>query len=229
MISILCPSRGRPELARKLYDSLKQNTSGDFELLFYCNVDDEQVVKYSQYLPNGSSNCRIFYGHDQPTGFSWQFLAEKASGRILILMGDDAEFITPDWDTKLLTEYGKLPADKIAVFSFQDGRGEVGLSHPHPAVTREWMNALGYFVPPQFLHWYLDTWLVELAQSVQRFFYVKDILVRHTKPSDHGKPDETHNRIRRSNWNARDKMVYEKLKEIGLMRLEASKLLELIK
>ena len=43
MISFCCPSRGRPELAKRLIDTACENQDGDTEFLFYLNDDDPKL------------------------------------------------------------------------------------------------------------------------------------------------------------------------------------------
>ena len=44
MISFCCPSRGRPELAKRLIDTATETQTGDTEFLFYLNDDDEKLA-----------------------------------------------------------------------------------------------------------------------------------------------------------------------------------------
>ena len=43
MISFCCPSRGRPELAKRLVDTATETQKGDTEFLFYLNDDDAKL------------------------------------------------------------------------------------------------------------------------------------------------------------------------------------------
>ena len=50
MISFCCPSRGRPELAKRLIDTATETQTGDTEFLFYLNDDDEKLEQYKDLL-----------------------------------------------------------------------------------------------------------------------------------------------------------------------------------
>jgi hypothetical protein len=42
MISLCCPSRGRPKLAKRLVDTALATAEHDVEFLFYLNQDDSK-------------------------------------------------------------------------------------------------------------------------------------------------------------------------------------------
>lgn len=91
------------------------------------------------------------------------------------------------------------------IYAFRDSRDPLGT--PHPIVNRAYIEAMGFFLPPIFMHWYCDTWTVAIAKANNVFTHLTDIELTHIKPSDHGQADETHARIRRNGWHARDKAV----------------------
>lgn len=195
-ISILCPSRGRPGMANKMEQSAINTANGDVEVLFYLNNDDPELDKYdvkTQYV-----------GHDAPTAYSWNLLAKEAKYDVLVLMGDDAVFKTPGWDDELHA-LNEQYDDGIWCAGFYDGR-EKG-SYPHFAVSKVWADTLGYFVPPIFFHWHVDTWTTTLAKNIYRFHGLDDILIEHQTPKVTGKVDETFARIRNAVWPHRDRYV----------------------
>ncbi len=194
-IALLCPTRGRPEQFKRMYESMVSTTSG-----FTCETWDGN---------NGGETYTHFeFPLDCPTAFMWNLLAQKASEvksvKLFMLAADDMIFETPGWDEALLDHYNALE-NKIHVYALQDSRDPDGT--PHPIVTREYIEAMGYFLPPIFLHWYVDSWTVEIAKANNCFTHLRDYKLIHDKPSDKGEGDETHNRIRRMGWRERDKYV----------------------
>lgn len=143
-----------------------------------------------------------------PTVYSWNLLAQEAMkdpfNKLFMLAADDMIFATPGWDKALIEHYEGLE-NKIHVYHLRDSRNDSGT--PHPIVTREYIEAMGYFMVPIFLHWFVDTWCCCVASANGVFTHLKDFLLVHDKPSDKGQPDETHSRIRRMGWHERDKYV----------------------
>jgi hypothetical protein len=156
------------------------------------------------------------------TVMSWNFLADsKAEGHLIMLGSDDMVFATPGWGTALLNHYNALE-NKIHVYHLQDSRDADG--SPHPIISREYIAAMGYFLPPVFYHWYVDSWTRKIAEANGCFSYFKDYQLIHDKPSDVGKADETHNRIRKQGWHERDSYVNQKCQHF--LEYEKSRLAE---
>lgn len=188
-----------------MVESLSETTK-DYEVLAYLNDDDD----YQKY-PFGE------VGPDQPTSKSWNELAGKCRGDLLMVGSDDILFRTKGWNNF------EIPEDGIAAYSFRDGRGS---GHPHPVVTRKWFETLGYLHYPKFHHWYVDTWICSIAVEIGRLFYYPEILVEHCHVKN-GKADndETYQRIRRDGTHARDVRTWEENKH--LIKEEAQKLASL--
>lgn len=204
MISILCPTRGRPLQCQRMIDSAVKTS----------------VTPPEIYLAFTEENYGDNYTHksempDYPTCHKWNKLAGKAmkdpEAKLFMLGADDMIFFTEGWDKALIDHYNALE-NKIHVYHLRDSRDENGT--PHPIVTREYIEVMGYFLPPIFLHWYVDSWTVEMAKANNCFTHMKDFLLIHDKPSDHGESDETHKRIRDRGWHERDKYVNDSCQEI---------------
>lgn len=181
MISLLCPSR-RHEAFERMQQSV-QRTSSKVSIL-------SDQGQFPEYLP---------------TVHKWNMLTQTAlrntDVNLFMLAADDIIFDTTGWDQALRDHYNALK-NKIHVFALQDSRDPNGT--PHPIVTREWIIAMGYAFPPIFLHWFVDTWTVAIASSVDAFTHLKDFKLIHDKPSDYGRIDKTHTGIRSMGWHQRD-------------------------
>jgi hypothetical protein len=78
---------------------------------------------------------------------------------------------------------------------------------PHPTIHKKWIEVLGYFVPPFFMHRYLDKYTQDLAIQINRFIEIKDVVFNHLKFNFSN--DETGKRSRK--WINYDKYIYEKV------------------
>lgn len=194
-IAILCPTRGRFKEFSRMRDSVKATTT-EKTFIYSCTNGDDT---YAPKMP-----------HDCPTVYMWNHLARKAlqdkmfEHKLFMLCADDVIFTTPGWDKALLDHYDKSE-NKIHVYALQDSRDNDGT--PHPIVTREYISAMGYFLPPIFVHWFVDSWTVAIARANNCFTHMKDFVLTHDKPSDKGQADKTHNHIRRMGWHERDNEV----------------------
>ena len=171
MISILCPSRGRPELAKRMIDSALSKATNEIEILLYLNIDDPKLPEYQQLIDSKYYTV----GPDRSPGYSWNMLADTATSDILFLIGDDADFVTEGWDQQIINKFDEIP-DKIAcVYPIQYTVSKY--KNPHFCLHRNWINELGYFVPPHFWHWYVDTWTAHIARGLNRYYCLENVEV----------------------------------------------------
>lgn len=199
-IALLCPTRRRTKLCERMVNSADK-TADSYQT--YLAFDAKERGEYVDIIAN-----KTCLPDGMPTSHKWNELANLAMGNaannLFMLAADDMMFATPGWDTALLEHYNAL-TNKIHVYALQDSRDVDGT--PHIIVTREWIEVMGWFVPPIFLHWHIDSWTVEIAKSAGVFTHLRDYLLIHDKPSDTGKPDETHTGIRAMGWRDRDQYV----------------------
>jgi hypothetical protein len=214
-IALLCPTRARPEQCKRMIQSA-YNTSNQY-IQIYLAVSEDEFDIYKSIIELPDSNrvgvVMVSMPDGMPTAHKWNRLAELAINQkpnLLMLCADDTVFTTPCWDKALLDHYNALE-NKIHVYALRDSRDTNGT--PHPIVTREYIEAMGYFLPPIFMHWFVDSWTVAIAKANSCFTHLTDYLLVHDKPSDKDLGDETHNRIRQMGWHERDKWVAERCKD----------------
>lgn len=219
-ISILVPTRGRPEKFRNMINSVVATTTERVTIYAFLQ-NDEDVKSYdieNIMCLKGNEKVRL-NGYqidlDPPTVHMWNKLAgiafhdEAVKNDIFILGADDIVFSTPGWDKALIDCYQKLEK-KIHVFSLKDSRvsdSSEQLSTPHPIVTREYLDAMGYFLPPVFLHWFCDTWTVDIARHSGAFTHLSGYLLTHDKIETKGQIDDTYARLRMRGYAKRDRYV----------------------
>lgn len=219
MISFCCPSRGRPELAKRLIDTATETQTGDTEFLFYLNDDDEKLEQYKDLL----DEKHYTIGRNQSTCYSWNLMADKATNDIVMLMGDDVQVQTKDWDQLITNEFDKYE-DKILMVVPSDGRAKGNkksgsetklwpdepLPAAHFAVHKNWVNTLGYLAPPFFWHWHVDTYTQKVARKLNRCLYLPTVTFKAKKIID----DNAGKQIRHNlNINLRDNFVWKKVRD----------------
>ena len=222
MISFCCPSRGRPELAKRLVDTATATQKHDTEFLFYLNDDDEKLEQYRDLL----DEKHYTIGPNQSTCFSWNLMCEKASNDVVMLMGDDVQVNTKDWDQLIVDEIDKFD-DKILMVVSSDGRkknverlgdktrlwGDEPLGAAHFAVHKNWTNTLGYLAPVFFWHWYVDSYTQKVARKINRCLYLPTVEFKVKKITN----DNAGKQIRSNlNINLRDNYVWERVRSTHL-------------
>jgi|TARA_R110001592_G_scaffold69017_1_gene211546 hypothetical protein len=219
MISFCCPSRGRPELAKRLVDTATETQKGETEFLFYLNDDDEKLDQYKDLL----DEKHYTVGPNQSTCFSWNLMSDKASNDIVMLMGDDVQVLTQGWDQLIADEFDKYE-DKILMVVPSDGRAKGSMKHgneiklwpdaplpaAHFAVHKNWTNTLGYLAPAFFWHWHVDTYTQKVARKLNRCLYLPTVEFKAKKILN----DNAGKQIR-VNFNIanRDEFVWTKVRD----------------
>jgi len=219
MISFCIPSRGRPELAKRLVDTATATQTGKTEFLFYLNEDDTTLEKYKDLL----DEKHYTVGPNQSTCYSWNLMARKAKHDIVMLMGDDVQIQTQGWDNIIVNEFNRYE-DRILMVVPSDGRMKGTLKYDmaepnlwpdkplpaaHFAVHKNWVNTLGYLAPPFFWHWHVDSYTQKVARKLRRCLYLPTVTFKAKKMfDDTGKQVRTH-----LNINNRDNFVWDKVKK----------------
>jgi len=219
MISFCCPSRGRPELAKRLIDTATSTQKGETEFLFYLNDDDSKLGQYRDLL----DEKHYTEGPNQSTCFSWNLLCERAKNDVVMLMGDDVQVKTQDWDQIIMDQFNRYQ-DKILMVVPSDGRkkgnknlgdkpklwGDDPLPAAHFAVHKNWTNTLGYLAPPFFWHWYVDSYTQKVARKLNRCLYLPTVEFKVKKILN----DNAGKQIRQNlNIAQRDQYVWGKVRK----------------
>jgi len=202
MISLLCPTRGRPDRAMAFLRSVWDTQHNDNEIVFGLQKDDPRLGDYPKEITD-----RAIVFEPSTTVYYWNEMAAWSKGDLLTLIADDVIMQTPGWDTTFEAVRARHP-DGMYLITTQDGRG-VGhapahLPTPHPTITREWHDALGYFTFPGLFHYYADTWNSKIAQSVGRQVNMYDIEWTHIKEHD-----ATRALIKKNKWATLDEEVFK--------------------
>ena len=183
-ISILCPSRERPNNLIRLIKNINDFTKihERVELVVYVDNDDPLLMEYRQYYEDynkikNNINYKLLIGEPKSVSKSWNDIAKLSIGDILIMGNDDCIFETKGWDQIVDVEVAKFP-DKIFVMWFNDGL-RAHMYGDFPIVSREWYKILGYFTPGCFEFTFNDTWINDLGKRVRRLHYVKKVKLTH--------------------------------------------------
>lgn len=221
-IALCCPSRQRPELFNRMVNSAVNTAYDKNNVSVYLGVGDDDWPDYEKKIPDFIKGITTF-PVGCPTVYKWNMIAIKQAmwnkHTHYMLAADDMIFTTPHWDRAILEHYDGLQ-NKIHAYSLRDSRDNDGT--PHPIVTREYIEAMGYFLPPIFLHWFVDSWTIDIGRANSCFTHIKDYMLVHDKPFHRGEPDDTHMCIRRAGWLNSDQWTNEKCKHF--LELEKERL-----
>lgn len=191
-ISILCPTRGRPEfLYDFIYSALGTAANPNkLEFVFYTDNDDEKsnvffknnlcfLEKDFEGKFNSDIQIKRINGNRIVLSQMWNACYEISTGEILMHSGDDLRFRTKNWDQIVIDKFCEYE-DKIVFVYGYDGYQTKDFG-THGFIHKNWVETVGYFVPPYFVSDFNDTWLNDVAKSINRHVYV-DIYTEHLHP-----------------------------------------------
>jgi hypothetical protein len=182
MISILAPTRKRPQNIKRLVDSIVNtvNVIENIELLVYIDDDDaESIPALSEAAERVSVNA--VQGNKLIGSQMYNELGKIAQGDIIMFAADDIVFGTLAWDVTVETNFAGLE-DKILLVYGNDGF-QNGRIATHGFIHRHWVDIVGYVLPPKLASAYTDEWVTDLAKRVNRCQYEEKIIVEHMHPA----------------------------------------------
>jgi hypothetical protein len=166
LISVLVPSRGRPDWLSRMLESLYSTATFTDRVEVVCWLDDDDK-SLSAYWRLSDWPVNYLSGPRRLLSECWNVCAEQAKGEILMHCGDDLTFNTPGWDQMVRKEFA-ASEDKI-LFVHGDDLGPHGQEFgTHGFLHRRWVEAVGYFLPPLFSSDWNDVWLNEVAKMIGR-------------------------------------------------------------
>lgn len=157
-----------------MINSCLQTVSNQDNLEFIIFVDNDDSTVYS--FPH--KNIKFIKGPRQWSTLRLNFASNFATGDVLMYAADDITFESTHWDLKIekLIQNNGIPCQLITP---SDNTCYSGVLATHGFVTREFREALGYFLPPYFPETYPDTWISEIAKLAKCFFYEPDVKIIH--------------------------------------------------
>lgn len=210
-ISLLCPTRGRPErFAAMVESAFKHAHLGTLlEVLAYVDNDDA-----APYVFGDRARVYALRGERIPVPCAVNVLAGKAGGEILAMVGDDVLFRTPGWDELVCRHFDRFQ-DGLVIASPDNGDGKQRVNHWFTG--RGWLDLFGHLLPPVFEHFCADNWVQDVAAPCGRLVYMPDVLLEHMHTKYNKGPNDDTYRAKRglradgTDMSGRDNVVYQRL------------------
>jgi hypothetical protein len=153
-ISVLCPTRHRPELLRRSYESLVNLAAdpGQVELMTATDPDDSDFEAGHPY----DMEQTIWWTAPERYGYQrlheyYNALARYARGQWLMLWNDDAVMLTPGWDAVI---HAQQPGVLWPLADYAPG------INTFPLLPAAWAHHLGHVSLDQSA----DMWVYEIGR-----------------------------------------------------------------
>lgn len=199
IISLIIPTRNRVKSLRRFFDSIEETckSADNLEVLLGIDDDDIETIRFiEKYSESSKFVIKPIIGK-RGKGYvelhnKINELCQVSNGIFLFFLPDDVQFMTKNWDEKILATYNSIYRDNI--FWIRTSHNEEG--NPWAscfAITRDWFDVTGHYGTC----YRADTEFNYVAKHVGRETFLKDIVVIHhrTDPKTgtiDGKIDQTY-------------------------------------
>lgn len=174
-MTILVPSRGRPQNIMRLMNAWSMTTTRDTRLLVLVDNDDPKLDEYLA-IPN----IDMQVGPRLRIGGTLNAVAPIEATKCFAIgfLGDDHLPRTKGWDNRFLNT---LEEAKVGVTWGNDLYHGANLPTA-VAMTSNIVNTLGYFVMPGGIHLFLDNFWLAIGRGLDSAHYLDDVIIEHIHP-----------------------------------------------
>jgi len=209
-ISLIHPSRGRPQKALETFRYWMEKASGEhtIEHILSIDQDDPRAERYSEQ--EYGANSLIFAGNNTCVVEATNKAAKFCKGDILVYLSDD--FKCPqDWDKLIVQRTLGVPVFMLRVNDgYQPMENDVLTI---PIMSRGLYKELGYFFYPEYRSMWVDCDLFHVTRPYM--IVAPELVFKHEHPAaGFGRTDETYKRSE-ANWNQGKAIFERRSKEFG--------------
>lgn len=170
MISVLIPSRGRPERLARSLKSLRENAEGH-EVRFIVRLDEDDAHLYSDVSADVIVGPANGYGR---LNECYNEMAAAAPGGWLWLWNDDCVVKTRGWD-RIIEEQER----RVVTVLNPGATTLVGIFSAYfPVIPKRWVDLVGHWS----LHTCNDSWVESIGRRLRRMVDLPQIVVEHDPP-----------------------------------------------
>lgn len=188
-ISIIIPTRGRPDHLRCLLDSFKATTKRpkSMEIVLVMDDDDNDSLKFTY---DGFSIKRVVVKPGLNMGALNSAGYRVSRGKYIMLLNDDVVVQTHGWDEKVLETFNTFP-DQIVLVHINDKIFGDKLC-TFPFLSRRYCDISGSVCPPEYMRYRIDDHIYNIFNLLailgqRRIVYMPDIVFAHTNRISKGK------------------------------------------
>lgn len=179
-ISLLLPTRGRPERLKNFLDSAYQLAKypDRIQVVLYIDADDLTTLHFEyQHL-----YTKKIIGERSTMGFYNTKCLKASDGEIIILANDDVVIQTKNWDEKI-SEFHDSHPDKIYLAYPNDLNKKKSLA-TFPILSRKTCDLLRDIFPAEYKGSLIDLHLYDIfnrfkKKKSERLFFLEDVVFEH--------------------------------------------------
>ncbi len=187
--SIVLASRSRVGLLRNLLESIKKTTADISNVEVFVGIDDDDAATHAAAITLKQTYDFVkFESRKRSRKLNRDYLnwliTDHSKGKYIIVVNDDTEFITKDWDNifrRKLKDYLSDKPDGIVYGFIKDGlTHRYGLGYCcFPLISKAGVEATGIGMPPECAAWNADVILWRIYVRVERVCDLSEVEILH--------------------------------------------------
>lgn len=204
IISIIHPSRSRPEQALVTANRWLTNLSKKYSWEYIISVDasDPKLPEYEELF-----HATLLHVADNKNLVqAANIAAQKSTGEIIILISDDF-CCYPNWDIDI----ARAMKDKSGVLKTFDGTQKWICTLP--VMSRDYYEEQGYFYDPGIHHMFSDTLMTHKAELEGKLHFRLDLVFKHNHYSINGNKKDAVTIKADSTWNQGENVYLTRCRE----------------
>ncbi len=201
---VICPTRGRPKEAKRMFDSI-ESTASICEIMFLIDSDDKNINEYQNLI--NERNYHVFSKAEYATTTSeinkmFSFLKFYD---FYSVSNDDFVYKTFGWDRKLCNK------GKISYGNDECARENMPTTS---VIDGDIVRALGWLQMPGLKHLYGDNVWKDIGHRLNILKYFPDVIIEHRHWSN-GKAqiDETYKKSNSREMFSHDERMFRDWKQ----------------
>lgn len=225
-LTVLVPSRGRPENAARLVAALDATCVLPATTIQFGVDSDDPMWQYYCQAANDMASDRTQVTVCRPSGrrgmvdaLNQMWCSRPQSADVFAFMGDDHLPLTPGWDKALCDAIGDRPGLAYGndLIHGPNLPTAVAMSAAIP-------RALGYLAPPELAHLFVDNVWLDWGRALGAITYLPDVVIEHLHPLvGKASTDDGYQAVNANAAMDADRVAYETYRD-GRMAEDVAKL-----
>ena len=181
-LSLLLPTRGRPDLVYGFLESILANACEPQFVEVVLTIDQDDVKSQAITCPPPLHMVKIVGSQGRPMGLMNQQCYEASSGRFVMLVNDDALCRTDGWDALIYKTFSRFPDDIALVYGNDMDQG----SHvpTFPILSRAACQGMGGLCPVSYLNLHIESHIFDVFNQLKRLchdrvVYLPNLVFEH--------------------------------------------------
>ena len=169
----MCSSHQRPDRVQTMIQTFNETKNKETELVIYVSENDIKIDDYRKSLVG----TKHIIGPYKTMVQVLNFLSCDCYPDMLYYqeVNDDHAYRTKDWDRKMMKAIDDKKGWAVAYGWTQNLPTAIMMSG-------KLVKTLGFFLPPQFIHTYVDDFICELSNELNLLVHLPEVVIEHMHP-----------------------------------------------